>query len=113
MAESKTPSAPQGATKMPDPAAAGRFVKTVAGGFLMQDRDFGRITDMASLEAALCEYLDVVQLRIALAHRRMRWRAGVDGERRGGGRVLDAAMHREAREVVDRQARPLTAAPAY
>jgi phosphoribosylaminoimidazolecarboxamide formyltransferase/IMP cyclohydrolase len=29
---------------LPDPAAAGRFVKTVAGGFLMQDRDFGRIT---------------------------------------------------------------------
>ncbi|MEO2038322.1 MAG: bifunctional phosphoribosylaminoimidazolecarboxamide formyltransferase/IMP cyclohydrolase, partial [Martelella sp.] len=29
---------------LPDPASAGRFVKTVAGGFLMQDRDFGRIT---------------------------------------------------------------------
>ena len=29
---------------LPDPAAGGRFVKTVAGGFLMQDRDFGRIT---------------------------------------------------------------------
>jgi len=29
---------------LPDPAAAGRFIKTVAGGFLMQDRDFGRIT---------------------------------------------------------------------
>lgn len=28
---------------IPDPAAAGHFVKTVAGGFLMQDRDFGRI----------------------------------------------------------------------
>ncbi|MCA8898003.1 MAG: bifunctional phosphoribosylaminoimidazolecarboxamide formyltransferase/IMP cyclohydrolase, partial [Hyphomonas sp.] len=29
---------------LPDPAAAGRFIKTVAGGFLLQDRDFGRIT---------------------------------------------------------------------
>ena len=29
---------------LPDPAATGRFVKTVAGGFLMQDRDFGRIS---------------------------------------------------------------------
>ncbi|HCN93828.1 bifunctional phosphoribosylaminoimidazolecarboxamide formyltransferase/IMP cyclohydrolase [Hyphomonas sp. UBA5107] len=28
---------------LPDPASAGRFVKTVSGGFLMQDRDFGRI----------------------------------------------------------------------
>ncbi len=29
---------------LPDPAAPGRFVKTVAGGLLVQDRDFGRIT---------------------------------------------------------------------
>lgn len=29
---------------LPDPAAPGMFVKTVAGGFLMQDRDAGRIT---------------------------------------------------------------------
>lgn len=29
---------------LPDPAAPGKFVKTVAGGFLVQDRDFGRIT---------------------------------------------------------------------
>ncbi|MBY9066100.1 bifunctional phosphoribosylaminoimidazolecarboxamide formyltransferase/IMP cyclohydrolase [Hyphomonas sp. WL0036] len=29
---------------LPDPAAGGTFVKTVAGGFLMQDRDAGRIT---------------------------------------------------------------------
>jgi phosphoribosylaminoimidazolecarboxamide formyltransferase/IMP cyclohydrolase len=29
---------------LPDPSAAGHFVKTVAGGFLLQDRDFGRIT---------------------------------------------------------------------
>ena len=28
---------------LPDPAASGRFVKTVAGGLLVQDRDFGRI----------------------------------------------------------------------
>ncbi|MEO1552662.1 MAG: bifunctional phosphoribosylaminoimidazolecarboxamide formyltransferase/IMP cyclohydrolase, partial [Pseudomonadota bacterium] len=28
---------------LPDPAAPGRFVKTVAGGLLVQDRDFGRI----------------------------------------------------------------------
>lgn len=28
---------------LPDPAAAGTFVKTVAGGMLVQDRDFGRI----------------------------------------------------------------------
>ncbi|MCL4132429.1 UNVERIFIED_CONTAM: hypothetical protein GTU68_015853 [Idotea baltica] len=28
---------------LPDPSAPGRFVKTVAGGFLMQDRDFGRV----------------------------------------------------------------------
>ena len=29
---------------LPDPAAPGRFVKTVAGGLLVQDRDFGRIS---------------------------------------------------------------------
>jgi len=29
---------------LPDPAAPGRMVKTVAGGLLVQDRDFGRIT---------------------------------------------------------------------
>ena len=29
---------------LPDPAAPGTFVKTVAGGLLVQDRDFGRIT---------------------------------------------------------------------
>lgn len=29
---------------LPDPASAGFFMKTVAGGVLMQDRDFGRIT---------------------------------------------------------------------
>ncbi|GAB5458931.1 MAG: bifunctional phosphoribosylaminoimidazolecarboxamide formyltransferase/IMP cyclohydrolase [Henriciella sp.] len=29
---------------LPDPAAAGTFVKTVAGGLLVQDRDFGRIS---------------------------------------------------------------------
>ena len=29
---------------LPDPAATGKFAKTVAGGFLLQDRDFGRIT---------------------------------------------------------------------
>jgi phosphoribosylaminoimidazolecarboxamide formyltransferase/IMP cyclohydrolase len=29
---------------LPDPAASGTFVKSVAGGFLVQDRDFGRIT---------------------------------------------------------------------
>ena len=28
---------------LPDPAASGTFVKTVAGGLLVQDRDFGRI----------------------------------------------------------------------
>ena len=28
---------------LPDPAASGKFVKTVAGGLLVQDRDFGRI----------------------------------------------------------------------
>ncbi|MEM7329843.1 MAG: bifunctional phosphoribosylaminoimidazolecarboxamide formyltransferase/IMP cyclohydrolase [Pseudomonadota bacterium] len=28
---------------LPDPAAPGKFVKTVAGGLLVQDRDFGRI----------------------------------------------------------------------
>ncbi|MEM0985757.1 MAG: bifunctional phosphoribosylaminoimidazolecarboxamide formyltransferase/IMP cyclohydrolase [Pseudomonadota bacterium] len=28
---------------LPDPAAPGRFVKTVAGGFLVQDRDFGQV----------------------------------------------------------------------
>jgi phosphoribosylaminoimidazolecarboxamide formyltransferase/IMP cyclohydrolase len=30
---------------MPDPAARGRLVKPVAGGLLVQDRDFGRITE--------------------------------------------------------------------
>ena len=34
---------------LPDPAAPGRFVKTVAGGLLVQDRDFGRI-DPAELK---------------------------------------------------------------
>ncbi len=29
---------------LPDPSAAGIFMKTVAGGFLKQDRDFGRLT---------------------------------------------------------------------
>ena len=29
---------------LPDPAAPGTFVKTVSGGLLVQDRDFGRIT---------------------------------------------------------------------
>lgn len=29
---------------LPDPAAPGTFIKTVSGGFLMQDRDYGRIT---------------------------------------------------------------------
>ena len=29
---------------LPDPAAPGTTVKTVAGGLLVQDRDFGRIT---------------------------------------------------------------------
>ena len=29
---------------MPDPAAAGRFIRPLAGGFLLQDRDAGRIT---------------------------------------------------------------------
>ncbi|RIJ18017.1 bifunctional phosphoribosylaminoimidazolecarboxamide formyltransferase/IMP cyclohydrolase PurH [Henriciella mobilis] len=32
------------ANGLPDPAAKGRMVKTVAGGLLVQDRDFGRIT---------------------------------------------------------------------
>lgn len=30
---------------LPDPAAPGQFVKTVAGGLLVQDRDFGQITE--------------------------------------------------------------------
>ena len=32
------------ANGLPDPAAKGRMAKTVAGGLLVQDRDFGRIT---------------------------------------------------------------------
>ena len=47
---------------MPDPAARGRLVKPLAGGLLVQDRDFGRITE-ADLTVATKRAPDAAELR--------------------------------------------------
>ena len=47
---------------MPDPAARGRLVRPLAGGLLVQDRDFGRITE-ADLTVATRRAPDPAELR--------------------------------------------------